>query len=252
MALFKDGHISGIEDLTDYDSQLLTLASAENIDVDRKLTLAQKEIGMEIAALLNRAGQGLTPGSITETDCDSLVVTPALKLWHTFRALELVYRDAYDNQLNDRFAGKRDSFKERAHWARERLLELGIGVAFAPVPQAAAPSITTVDGALEAGTYYVSMSWLNERGQEGAHSAPAVAYIQQGTFQACPGDTPQGVTGWNVYAGHTSETMARQNCAPLGLSSAWTQPGQIAAGPAPSMGQSPDVCVPVTRVLERG
>jgi hypothetical protein len=252
MALFKDGPMSGIEDLTGYDSQLLNLANAENIDVDRKLTLAQEEIGMELAALLNRAGQGLTPGSITETDCDNLVVTPALKLWHTFRTLEIVYRDAYDNQLNDRFAGKRDSFKERAHWARERLLELGIGVAFAPVPQAATPSITTVNGTLEAGTYYVSICWLNERGQEGAHSSPAVAYVQQGTFQVCLGDAPKGVTGWNVYAGRSSETMARQNSLPLGLSSAWTQPGQISAGPAPSAGQSPDVCVPITRVLERG
>ncbi len=252
MALFNDGPMSGIEDLTGYDSQLLTLASSENIDVDRKLTLAQEEIGMELAALLNRAGHGLTPGSITETDSDSLVVTPALKLWHTFRTLEMVYRDAYDNQLNDRFAGKRDSFKERAHWARERLLELGIGVAFAPVPQAPAPSITTVDGALEAGTYYVSMCWLNERGQEGAHSAPAVAYVQEGTFQVNPGETPKAATGWNVYAGRSSETMARQNSSPLGLSSAWTQPGQINTGPAPSNGQSPDVCVPIARVLERG
>jgi hypothetical protein len=207
---------------------------------------------VELTALLNRAGQGLTPGSISETNCNSVVVTPALKLWHTFRTLEMVYRDAYHNQLNDRFAGKRDSFKERADWARERLFELGVGVAFAPAPRAAAPGITKVSGTLEAGTYYVSICWLNELGHEGAPSAPVIAYVQQGTFQVTPGDAPKGVTGWNVYAGLSSVTMTRQNSAPLGLSCSWTQPGRIAAGPPPSAGQNPDMCVPITRLLERG
>ena len=41
-----------------------------------------------------------------------VVVTPPLKLWHTFRTLEMVYGDAYNSQLNDRYAGKRDEFHE--------------------------------------------------------------------------------------------------------------------------------------------
>ena len=45
--------------------------------------------------------------------CENVVVTPALKLWHTYRALEMVYGDAYNSQLNDRYAGKRDQFHER-------------------------------------------------------------------------------------------------------------------------------------------
>ena len=44
MALFTDGPISSIEDLRGTTPQLLDVASAEGIDVTRKLALAQDEI----------------------------------------------------------------------------------------------------------------------------------------------------------------------------------------------------------------
>ena len=40
MALFTDGAPSTIDELTAHDSQLLTVASVEGIDVTQKLTLA--------------------------------------------------------------------------------------------------------------------------------------------------------------------------------------------------------------------
>jgi len=54
MALFTDSPVSSIEDLSAQDSQLLDVASAENIDVTRKLALAQEEVGLELSALLTR------------------------------------------------------------------------------------------------------------------------------------------------------------------------------------------------------
>src|SRR5690349_21619073 len=121
MALFTDGPASTIEDLTAQDSQLLDVAQVEGIDLTRKLALAQEEAALEIEGLL----ETLRPVDAalwapTSMGPANVVVTPALKAWHTFRTLEAVYRDAYHSQLNDRYAAKRDEFRERAKWAYEK------------------------------------------------------------------------------------------------------------------------------------
>ena len=139
MALFIDGPISTMEDLTAQDSQLLDVASTEGVDLTRKLALAQDELGVELSALLSGAGSGDPLGWRAAADCDRVVITAPLKMWHTFRTLEMVYRDAYNNALNDRYAGKRDAFHEMAAWAREKLILLGIGMAWNPVPRAGRP-----------------------------------------------------------------------------------------------------------------
>src|SRR6476469_5312236 len=110
MALFTDGAVANIEALKGHDTQLLNVATVEDIDVTRKLALAHEEISVELAGLLEQAMQsGLlaAPPSI-----DHVVVTTPLKLWHVFRTLEMVYRDAFNSQLNDRYAGKRDEYQE--------------------------------------------------------------------------------------------------------------------------------------------
>ena len=98
MALFTDGAITSIEELSGHDTQLLTVATVEGIDVSRKLALAQDEIAVEVASLLGR--QAAPPA------LEQVVVTPAMKLWHAYRTLEMVYRDAYHSQLNDRYGGQ--------------------------------------------------------------------------------------------------------------------------------------------------
>ena len=102
MALFTDGPVSSIEDLTAQDSQLLDVASIEGIDVARKLTLAQDDVGVELTVLLGKLSFVDQPFWMAPTPTlRSVVVTPALKRWHTYAALEQVYRDAYNTQLND-------------------------------------------------------------------------------------------------------------------------------------------------------
>src|SRR5664279_3386892 len=111
MALFIDGPVSSVDDLAAQDSQLLDVANVEGIDVTQKLALAQDELALELNALLTRLGYtGQFFWLAPQPDIGSVVVTPALKLWHTFCSLEMVYSEAYNSQLNDRYAGKRDQF----------------------------------------------------------------------------------------------------------------------------------------------
>src|ERR1043165_878113 len=117
MALFTDGPPSTIEDLAARDSQLLGVASTEGIDVSAKLAVAHEAVGIELQELLQESGFRSGLGSV--------VVTAPLRLWHTFRALEEVYGDAYYNQMNDRYARKRDQFRDSARWALERLRQGG-------------------------------------------------------------------------------------------------------------------------------
>src|SRR5581483_2707393 len=132
MALFMDGPATGIEDLAAQDSQLLNVASAEGIDLTVKLAVTQEAVGIELEGLLRECNG---------PELQHVVVTPALRLWHTYRTLETVYRDAYHNQLNDRYAGKRDQFRELGMWAYDRLMGIGIGTTDRPVPRAAAPGV---------------------------------------------------------------------------------------------------------------
>ncbi|MBZ5623804.1 MAG: hypothetical protein LAQ69_34645 [Acidobacteriia bacterium] len=259
MALFTDGPVSSIEEMTARDSQLLTVANVEGIDVSQKLTLAQDEIALELNTLLTRLSYvnqlfWVSP----QPNIGSVVVTPPLKLWHTLRTLELVYADAYNSQLNDRYAGKRDQFHEMAKWAYEKLVETGIGIASFPLPEAATPQVATAAGTppnipLPDGTYYVTMAWTNLQGEEGACAIPATITTSMSTLVAQPGTAPQSATGWNVYVGIAPDAMRLQNDRPIATGQTWLQPGALAAGGrAPGSGQSPSYVKPAPRMIQRG
>jgi hypothetical protein len=171
MALFTDGNISTIEDLTAHDSGVMGIAAGEGIDLTRKLALAQEEIGVELAAMMPRLDPYGT--QLAQSGLANVVVTAPLRLWHAFHTLEMVYRDAYNNQLNDRYRGKWEQYRELSGWAMQKLLETGVGMVADPVPQAAAPQLGVVPGepgSTEA-TYYVRVAWVNAAGEEGGASA---------------------------------------------------------------------------------
>jgi len=245
MALFTDGVVSGMEDLTAQDSQLASVASVEGIDVTQKLALAQDDLSLELGTLLARLS--------LQPDIGCVVITPALKLWHTYRTLTLVYSDAYNNQLNDRYAGKRDQFHRMAKQAYNKLIEIGIGMTTSPVPRAATPSVAATVGGLPDGTYYVTMAWVNAAGEEGAAATPAVITTAASTLLIEPGAAPQTAAGWNVYAGADPNQMMIQNAAAIAPSEAWLQPPLLATGGrGPGTGQSPSYVQPVPRVIPRG
>jgi hypothetical protein len=240
MALFVDGPISSIEELAAQDSQLLDVASTEGIDVTQKMALAQEELGLELETLVPRL-------------LKAVVATPALKLWHTFRALEMVYTDAYNSQLNDRYAGKQKQFAALARWAQDRVMVHGVGIAADPIGRAATPAVTATPGNLTDGTYYVTMAWVNREGEEGASAVPAAETIALSTLVVMPGSAPANATGWNVYAGSAPDGMTRQNATPIAVGQSWVQPAPMGtAGPGPGMGQEPSYLKAVARVLQRG
>ena len=178
MALFTDGPASTIEDLAAQDSQILDVASVEGIDLTRKLVAGAGGGGY---------GPGSSAGAADADDCrvlrmwawhagsyrlENIVVTPALRMWHTYRTLEMAYGDAYYNQLNDRYAKKRDQFGKLGRWAYERLILTGIGITPRPVPRAPTPDVEAAAGAVPDGTYYATMAWTNAAGEEGASAIP--------------------------------------------------------------------------------
>src|SRR5579871_3321139 len=133
MALFTDG-ISTIQDLMAQDSSILTTAQNENIDLNQKLALAQQALGIELTTLLQRSATydwqfWMQP----DPQLNDIVVTPPLQFWHVYETLALVYQDAYFNQLNGRYAGKRDQFRQLADWAMEKMIETGVGIAADPL-----------------------------------------------------------------------------------------------------------------------
>src|SRR5438105_3682557 len=166
MALFTDGPISTLDQLAAEDTAVLDVASTEGIDATAKLALSQEELGIELVSAFSR-GRSLAlgdwwPGSPVVSQgpilLSSVVVTPPLRLWHTFRTLAMIYRDAYNSQLNDRYRGKWNAYKDLANWASDMLFQTGIGLAGNPIPAAVSPAVLVVTGILPAATYYVQVA----------------------------------------------------------------------------------------------
>jgi len=241
MALLADGAVSTIEELAGHDSQLLNVATVEGIDVTTKLALAQEELAIELETLVERRL------------LDKVVVTPPLRLWHAYRSLEMVYQDAYSNQLNDRYANKRDEFRDLARWAMDRLIRLGVGWVEHPLRKAAVPDTTPTPGLLADGTYYVTMSWTNAGGEEGVCADVSEVTTASSTFVVTPRRAPEAAVGWNVYAGVDPEHMVCQNAIPNPLGSSWVQPQTLATnGKRPGQGQAPGMWQRIARRISRG
>jgi hypothetical protein len=241
MALFTDGPVSTIEELAGHDSQLLSVATVEGINVTTKLAAAQEEIGIELETLLERRR------------LDNVVVTAPLRLWHAYLSLSMVYQDAYNNQLNDRYASKRDEFRELARWAMDRLIRLGVGVAEHPVPKAVAPGVTPTPGPLADGTYYVTVSWVNAADEEGVCADAVNVTTADSTFVVAPRCAPQVAAGWNVYAGVNPRDLVRQNVMPNPVGAMWVQLGALLTeGKLPGSGQAPNMVLRVARRISRG
>jgi len=255
MALFTDGPPASVEDLSAQDSQLLSVAATEGIDVTQKLALAHEELGLEIYSLLARM-RNIDPllWTAPKPTLDVVAITPPLKLWQAFRALEMVYADAFNNQLNDRYAGKRDQYHERARWAYDKLVQNGIGIVGLPVAKAKTPTVSLATGQIPDATYYVTMAWLNRSGEEGESAPPAFANPASSTLLVQPnGCVPENAVGWNIYLGSAPDSMVQQNAAAIGVGETWLQPNRVqTTGRNPGSGQKPSYIQPVPRLIGRG
>ena len=254
MALFTDGPPSSIEFMAGLDSQLTSVASTEGIDVRCKLALAYEEIGLDMNALLKRTEMAERPvWAMVKPKLNDVVVTTALRLWHAYRTLELVYADAYNSQLNDRYQGKSEQFQKMANSNRERLIDAGAGMASIPVARAMTPVLAAVPGSLPDNIYYVTAAWVNRVNEEGASAIPAAIATASSSLSAQMGRVPTNAAGWNAYVGTDPDNLTLQNSSPLDVGVAWVQPVWISAtGRKPGFGQEPNYLQALPRTLQRG
>src|SRR5579864_413704 len=264
MALFTDAPISTLDQLAAQDSGVLDVASNEGIDASAKISLAQEELGVELTAAFSRSSFSRTnpsiwwPGSVATSlsilQLPNIVVTPPLRLWHTFHTLELLYRDAYGSQLNDRYAAKWKEYQNLAKQASAVLFQTGIGVVSDPIAIASNPEIGLLGGAQGATMYYAQVAWLNSRGEEGMPSPVASASApDQNSLQVTPNSPPSNDVAWNVYVGVSIDSITLQNSIPLDTSQTWLlPPSGLAQGRSPALGQEPNYYSQAPRFLQRG
>jgi hypothetical protein len=254
MALFTDGSITTIEELVEYESSILDTAKTEGVDLTAKLKLAQEELGAELAGRLRRRqdSQDVLWATIAPRGLECVVVTEALHKWHTFRTLSLAYRDAYNQQLNDRYQGKWKEYDRQAEWARHTLFDTGVGMTSSPVPRPDQPDLSGAAGIGAPATYFVRVTWVSQ-GLEGAPSDIKALTTLGGALTVTAVNPPANVSGWNVYASNSPTGLTRQNDAPMRPGQSWTTPETgLKKGQPAGCGQRPEMYLSLAGVLNRG
>ena len=255
MALLSDGNPNDDQALQAYESGILDVAAIEKIDLEIKLGLSTEEISDDVLNILLDHTRTADPQSNIRrmVGVSDVVVTPPMKRWQALRTLEIVYRDAFNNQLNDRYGPKVAEYHELSRQARDSTIKLGIGLVLAPIPQAQIPTLSTTAGAGAAATYYVEVSWVSALGQEGSPSEVTALTTAAGTVLVVqPVNPPAVATGFNVYIGMSADTLALQTATAVPVGQSFTLTGGLAAGRAPGNGQMADVYVIGGSTLRRG
>lgn len=255
MGLFSDGPPATIDDLTMQDSYLLSVVGVEGINVTNKLQLAYNEIAIEITAIFNRESSIYAPVlGETPLDLAHLAVSPALQLWHTFKSLELVYRDAYFNQLSNRYQAKWQQFEQLANRYGRSFVDTGAGLVIDPLPMPGPPTVTAEPASQPGGTAYLTVTFVNAEAQESSPAVMVTSTVTDGnvTVVGAPAG-PSNAIGWNLYGGTAPSAMTLQNSAPLALGDTmqFVLPGNT-TGRAPGTGQSADVIRDLPRRIMRG
>jgi hypothetical protein len=243
--LFTDGTILTIQELREHDNFVLDVASTELIELSSKLAVAQREIGYEIQSFL-------TP-RYTGSELNRVVVNQQLKDLVAAHTLSMIYRDAYNMHLNDRYLGRWKEFARASERGLLRLFQNGIGLAAIAVAQASKPDVTaSPDGGLSSGVYVVQTAWEHLTGTIGEKSAPVLIDCAGGSLIVTAGTQPMNAIGWHAFLAVQDSAPARQNQAPIAPGSPWIQGAELRndlAGPETS---GPDYYVRNSGQLSRG
>lgn len=241
-------------DLQNYESSILGVSSTEGIDLDSKMALAQDQIANELMVfMLRRVPVSDRRWSARRANGTSdVVVTPPLKQWHALKTLAMVYRDAYNNQLNDRYQKKWNEYEKLAKASADTYLQIGVGIVAEPLPKPALPTLMGVTGPGRATTYYVAVTWTNPAGEESNASDIAALTTSDGQdLVVSVAGAPANASGWNAYAGEAPGALVLQNDTPVGVNDTWTvnaiRPGRLAG-----TGQKPTWFLVDHKVIERG
>lgn len=250
--LFTDGIMATMDDLAEYESEIRTVASAEAINLETKLRLAQSEVGIELLATSVMPDADIARNAFT---LDQVVITDPLRLWHIFHTLAIVFRDAYNRKLNDKYRPKWEEYRELAKSANGQYLTIGVALVWNPLPAPGPPALDGVAGGdLPVTNYFVCTTWVNASGQESA-SSPIVAKSLAAAQlpRILPASPPAQAIAWYPYASTLYNQRRRQSDTPLSLSSSWTMPASgLISGAATPSGQPPDLVRTLPRTLQRG
>ena len=252
--LLTDGCLNDTEALRVYESAVLDVANTEMIDLVVKLRLAQDEIVEDILDILLSHSTDASALTRRMKGVSDVVVTPQLKRWHAVHALEVFYRDAFNNQLNDRYEAKSQEYQELSRVARLHTVRFGIGLVNNPIPQADVPQVAFTSGAPPAAVFYIQVSWVSSTGQEGAPSKLTAAESADGQVPVIQAvNPPAGAVGFNVYVSLTNAGLQLQNASPVAVGGFFTlnEAGPV-SGAAPGNGQTPDLYVTGGSNLTRG
>jgi hypothetical protein len=254
MALFNDGPLSTTLDLQNFESGILAVASTEGIDLAGKMSLARDEIANGLVLfLLRRHTVRDFQWNLRQArgTCD-VVVTKPLQQWHVHKTLAMVYRDAYNNQLNDRYLNKWNEYELLAKSSAQTYLQIGVGLVADPLPKPAVPWLSVVAGSGAGATYYVAVTWTNTAGCESSPSDLSTITTADGQqMVAGVANAPATASGWNLYADLAPGTISLQNAAPIDFGENWTL-GTLMQGKPVGTGQQPTWFFVDHRVIERG
>lgn len=255
MALFTDGPLIRIEDLQKCENNILNVAGTESIDLGGKIALAQSEIGNQLILFLLRRlplrdFQWPIP---RRRGVGDVVVTDPLRQWQVHKTLGMVYRDAYNNQLNDRYQGKWTEYEQLAKASSQTYFQIGVGVAADPIAKASVPILSAIAGIGSGGTFCAAIAWVNAAGQEGGASDVVQFTTSDGQqLVVAAVKAPKNAVGWNVYAGVSPASISLQSTVPLGTNANWTMTLGLQQGVQPGDGQAPTWFVVDDRVIQRG
>jgi hypothetical protein len=177
-----------------------------------------------------------------------------MKRWHALHTLEIVYRDAFNNQLNDRYQAKLNEYRELSRSARANALLFGIGLVQDPVPKAQQPSLSLTPAASVGGTVYVQISWASGMGKEGAPSdVTAFTVPASNGLTVTPSAPPAVAAGYNVYAGASASGLSLQNGSLIAANQSFVLPATLStSGNPPGTGQPADVYITGGPLMRRG
>jgi hypothetical protein len=259
MALLTDAEIVTLEDIQPYETNVVSVLTTYGIDADNKIQLATEAVSEQLLLHLLKSGLSDPQHAARRLlGVSSVVLTGPLQRWLCLETLAEIYNEAYNVQLNDRFKGKWQQYREQTATARQFVWQYGVGVVFKPLPKPQAPLAAVQTGSLQNSELLIQVAWTDIDGNEGALSPVAAILIPDqssiavSTIEGVSGAPPSAV-GWNVYVAQVGADPTRQNNAPIPIGSVWVAPDiGLIAGPAPRDGQEPDYYVFDQRRLPRG
>lgn len=259
MALFTDTNVITLDDLLEFETSLVQVASSHGINVETKINLTMSAVSDQLMLWLLNMGTS-DPQWLNRRllGLSTVVVTPTLQRWLCFDSLSRFFAEAYNVQLNTRFQGKWTEYQQSAEKAAEMFFMSGIGVVYNPLPRPAIPLVSIQSGNSPAQAMFVQTAWTDEYGDEGALSSVNGVILNSSSSIAvgmAEGvvDAPAAAVGWNVYASSEQDNLTRQNETPLAIGSTWQLPASgLIDGAQPIGGQTPNVYIALSRQIQRG